>query len=507
MSARAEQSPTPLPARFAGYRIPRFVVVSAVVHLAAAGALGVFGDPAWRPKLEITWLDLDNRLGAPQAPTAPQPKPPEPPQEKAATPAKKKAAKAPARPKKKKAKRAKKKTAKTRKAATAPFSTRKVALSKMAPGNAALMLLLRMDRIRRSRHADAVRRLLEVFYDFKTLLWSPKLDVVRDFDAVLIATPNPYRVTETFLALRHRMSERRLRAVLEESVRIADKRMRWRRGPAGLRGTIPSPPKLAHDRRRVIVRPGLALLTTPEHEGLLLARQPSPDPKDRQAEQPTLLDALQQMELEGGGDDRQRRRRQRGKRPGLLLQVINLPRLVRLPRDIPAPSNLQVTIPALESALVEAVLSFADDREAKRFLVAIKPRLRRARASILLRLMGLGRMLDRLRLTRAGSQVEARVRLSGDEVRDLLDLFRSAIPQVYVPGMPPRTAPPRTTPPDAGLAAKPGTDAGGAVDTDAGTGDGGRITDSVRPPADAGSAPAADVRATPPAARRSVARP
>jgi hypothetical protein len=54
--------------------------------------------------------------------------------------------------------------------------------------------------------------------------------------------------------------------------------------------------------------------------------------------------------------------------------------------------------------------------------------------------------------------------LDGDEVRDLLELFRSAIPQVRVPGMAPRL------PPDSGVAAQ----------GDAGTSDSGALSPDLR---------------------------
>jgi hypothetical protein len=140
--------------------------------------------------------------------------------------------------------------------------------------------------------------------------------------------------------------------------------------------------------------------------------------------------------------------------PGLMLQALNLPRLIALPAGVPVPLSLQVTVPATELATVHGVVSFASDAEARSFLDEVTARIDRAKRSLVLRLLGVGRMLDKVQLKRVRAEVEATALLTGDEVRDLLELFRSAIPTVRVPGMDPRL------PPDGGLM-PPSADAAG----------------------------------------------
>jgi len=423
-----------------------FVGLSLIFHLAVGAGLSGFSMDLDLPKPDITWLDLDNTLGAPRAAAPPPPKPrvaaavnkPKPKPDKVWAIKKR-------RPRKKKAKKkAKKKVVARRKPDAGirpdagPFTTDKVALGTLAPGDAALMLLLRMDRLRKSPYERAVRSLLEVFYDHKTLLWASGLDPIRDFEAMLIATPNPYRVTRTFLAVRHNMSTYKMRRGLSRAAKYQRKRMRWRRHRAGLQGTIPSPPRHPKDPRVVILKRNVVMLTDPSHIPLLSLRQGGASKApDAGASGAPWIQRLEQMEGTGG---------QGGDGPGMLLQAINLPRLIRLPPDFKTPLTFRLTIPATEPADLHALLTFASEGDAKIFLAAVPKRIKQAKRSMLLRFMGIIDLLERIKLTRKGKVVEATVTLTGDQVRGLLDIFRQMIPQVKVPGMTQRRLPDAAVP-------------------------------------------------------------
>jgi hypothetical protein len=455
-----------------------FVGLSLGVHLLFGVALAAMAWKPWVPKIEVTWLDLDNTLGSPskeprRAPT-PKPKPkPKAQPKKDITPRRAKGKRVASR--KPKPKRHPLDAGVARPDAR-PSGTAGPELAKIAPGDAALMLLMRMDRIHKSPYEPAVRRLLEVFYDHKTLLWSSGLDPMKDFDAMLIATPNPYRVTQTFLAVRHHLSHSRMRRALGRSARFKGKRMRWSHQRRGvLRGEIPSPPKLPHDPRVVLMRERLVMLTDPKHLALLTT--PAPQKPARKPGAPDAgvqhdwVEHLKQMDRVGSVEEGA---------PGLVLMAVNLPRLVRLPRDIPPPNSAKVTVPAREPAQIKAEMIFGDESTAQAFIKAVPKRIKRAKSSLLLRFLGVTDLLDRIRLTRKKERVLADVKLSGAEVRSLLELFRGMIPQVRVPGMPPRL------PPDAGVpdaASKRQQDLGRGKHTDAGLPDAG-----ARGPDAAGSA-------------------
>ena len=412
-----------------------FVGLSVLCHLVVAVAFTGFTMELDLPKPDITWLDLDNTLGAPRA-APPQQRPREAVKRSAPEPQKKWAVtKRPAKVQKKRKKKKKKLVQRKRDAGVrpdaGPFTTDQVALGGLAPGDAALMLLLRMDRLRKSPYEREVRQLLEVFYDHKTLLWSSGLDPIRDFEAMLIATPNPYRVTQTFLAVRHNLKMRTIKRSISRAARYRGKRMRWRRHKAGLQGTIPTPPRHPKDPRVVILKPHVVMLTDPSHIPLL-ATKPAPGrAPDAGVSATPWIQRLEQMEGAGG----------QGEGPGMLLQAINLPRLVRLPPDFKTPLTFRLTIPASEPAELHALLTFASDGDAKIFLAAIPRRIKQAKRSLLLRFMGITDLLESIKLTRKGKVVEARVTLTGDQVRGLLGIIRNMIPQVKVPGMPERRVP------------------------------------------------------------------
>ena len=303
-----------------------------------------------------------------------------------------------------------------------------MALGELAAGDASLMLLIRTDRLRGTPYEAQVRRLLHVFYDHKTLLYASGLDPILDFDALLIATPNPYRVTRTLLAVRHSLPTRAMRRALSKAARYEDKKMRWKRDSLGHRGVIPSPPRLAHDPRVVIVRPGLAMLMDPALLPDLDQRpeQPGGSAPDAGARPLSWAERLAAMGSRGGS---------KKDGPSLLLQGVNLPRLIRLPPGVPVPLSLRVSLAALEPARPEGLLTFASEDDARRFMDDLPRHMERARRSILLRLLGVVDLLDAIKLRRDGPRVWANVELSGAQLRQLLGLFREMIPQVQVPGM------------------------------------------------------------------------
>jgi hypothetical protein len=424
-------------------RLVAFFLLSTLVHAGAAGAV-VASSILWRPQLDITWLNADNILGAPPLADPALPAPPSkgPPPAPRPTPRPPRVRAHPARPApgeevamvlRRDAGPADAGGPATRDGGPAPprpgrFTAAQASLGEYAPGDAALMLLLRMDRVRGSPYERSVRRLLEVFYDHKTILWSSGIDPIRDFETLLIATPNPYRVTQTFLAAQYTGGQPRMKRALEHAARFKDRRLRWTRSGAGLRGEIPSPPKLAHDPRVVFVRPRLMMLTDPKHIPLFATPASSPA-ADAGVPAPSWMERLSLMNAKGGTG---------AESPGMMLQALNLQRLVVLPADLPTPSSLQVTVTAREPAIVEGVLLFSSVQLARGFLVAMPQRIARAKRSLLLRFLGVTEMLDNISFKRKESVVWATAKLTGDQVRALLEVIRGVIPQVRVPGMPDR---------------------------------------------------------------------
>jgi hypothetical protein len=417
-----------------GLRGAVYLSISLLLHAVIVLALSLGAVRAeLRPQLDVVWLDLDNELGRTSEVVAKEPA--QPPAE--ATPQVPPAAEVPEKPK----------TAPKKKPARR-FRTRQVRLAKLAGEQAALILLLRFDRIRNSPYVMAARRLLSVFYDYKTLLWRSDIDPVEDFDALLIATPNPYRVTRTFLAARHDLPEDQLKKAIDRSIGLEGASVRWRREPEQWVGVVPTPPRLRHDRRRVILRERLLMVADPALQRSL-QRSPSSVEQNRPAagggpSKQTGVDLLARLDDEGGA----------GKRgPALMLQALNVSRLIELPPGIPPPRNVQVTVPATDPVRMHGLLTFAKRAEARIVARELERTLKELSGSLMLIALGYHRLLGRIEVRTRGRRVDLQLRLAAEAVIPLLGMLGDMIPQVRVPGMQPRVqAPARSSRPSAASA-------------------------------------------------------
>ena len=428
-----------------------FGLVSVALHALLLFACAGFSWAIALPKVPLVWLDLDNSLFevspqhvAQKQPTQPnkaliekkQPRPParttrRKPQPSAAWPlARRKIPKrrAPLPPK------------------LAPLSSTTAAsvdLDGLLPGHAALSLLIRSDRLRGSVYAQSTRHLLAVFYDHKTLLAESGLDPLVDFDALLIATPNPYRIRRTLLAGRFRGSARRIRAALGQSRTRGEGHFHWAKQPMGWLGKIPSPPLLPGDLRQVLLRDGLLLLGRPEVLRSIFAAK-APIPSIRGSGRAggagvRPLDRLLLLDREGG----------RGaKGPALMLQADRLERLVVWPPAWPCPKTLRVTVSADTPARVVARAELPNRGSVQRFLRLAKLELARLRRSAWLRVFGYGELLAALSasLEARGMAVEASAALAAPQINGLLATLAGLIPQVPLKSALPAAQPRKSRP-------------------------------------------------------------
>src|SRR5207302_7660777 len=111
-------------------------------------------------------------------------------------------------------------------------------LSPFAPDDANLVVLLRMDKLRKSPHRAGAEALIAALPDWSTLVAGSGVSPIDDFDALLIATANPHDVTATFLAARHADSAK-VRALVDRTLPVGDPRI------------------------FKVVKPGLTMLTQP----------------------------------------------------------------------------------------------------------------------------------------------------------------------------------------------------------------------------------------------------
>jgi hypothetical protein len=142
-----------------------------------------------------------------------------------------------------------------------------------------VVALVRIDRLRGTPYASAVDNLLRLLPDRRDLLEGTDLDLYRDVDALLVATPNPLDAFVTLLVVRHRLSDGELRAALEKGARATHRKLLWRteRGrPFAERRSMESaaaPGSAAHrhdERLILLAAPRLAVVTPPSYRKLIL---------------------------------------------------------------------------------------------------------------------------------------------------------------------------------------------------------------------------------------------
>lgn len=388
---------------------------------------------AWRtPPLgaDPVWLDLDNRLGAPATalaatPTVPVPaRPPRPggAASAAASVEPHPSSRAPRRPPRR---------SRSKAPAPAPGPTLASPPAEVGPGDAALLVLLRCDQVRDSPFDGAARGLLAAFYDYRVLLAGSALDPLRDFDRLLIATPNPYRLTETLLVARHALSAPAARAALEAGVRASEGELRWTETEGAWRGEVSAPPRLAGDQRVLTLQGQLIILAAPP---LLaqLQRPTTPIAPPASAQAPTPPPPPRPwVELLLEGDTATASPTSAGHAPAaLLVRAINLPRLMRLPAGLPTPTAGQLEVHVADPTRAGLVLSFADPSAAATALRAAQLELARLQSVLMLRVLGVSALLGRLQLRRRGAELRAALELQQAEVVQLLAWFRSSLPQV-----------------------------------------------------------------------------
>jgi hypothetical protein len=163
-------------------------------------------------------------------------------------------------------------------------------LRESGPEGSRLIALLRLDRLRASVGSEktiaAIDQLLVLLPDRRRLVEGSGFDLYRDFDTLIVATPNPTDDAVTFLAVRHHLTEAALRAGLDRGALAARKPIEWLTiagRPVGLRRRPAAAALVAMDRDDRIValpRAELAIMATPAYASLLLGVDPLARPAD-----------------------------------------------------------------------------------------------------------------------------------------------------------------------------------------------------------------------------------
>jgi hypothetical protein len=157
-------------------------------------------------------------------------------------------------------------------------------LRENGPEGSRLIALLRLDRLRASAGSEntiaAIDQLLQLLPDRRRLVEGTGLDLYRDFDSLLIATPNPTNDAVTFLAVRHHLTDTALKAGLDRGAKAARRPIEWQTigsRPVGIRRQPAGTPREGLDRDdRILALPqtSLAIMATAAYAAQLLDIDP-----------------------------------------------------------------------------------------------------------------------------------------------------------------------------------------------------------------------------------------
>ncbi|HEX2571575.1 MAG TPA: hypothetical protein VH877_18585 [Polyangia bacterium] len=285
-------------------------------------------------------------------------------------------------------------------------------LHALGPGESSrIVILLRTDRLRSSPYRAPVESLLSLLPDYQTFLAGTGLSLVDRFDALLLATDNPYDVTATFLAARHG-DDPQLREALGQR-------------------TLPT-----WDPRVVrFVEPTLSVLARPDGAARLdraLERSDAGVAADEGAAK--WLDTLRHVEKladEPGA-------------PALLVTVSGLPTVARL-QGLPTPLSMSLAMGAEAGPALRLSLQFTDEASAHTFVMAWPDIVKQWRTST--SLIGLGGALDQLVAKQAKERVQVEGRIGDAQMQLGLTLAQALMPRPAAVGVDAGSGSPAAPPP------------------------------------------------------------
>jgi hypothetical protein len=320
-------------------------------------------------------------------------------------------------------------------------------LRQLGPEGSRFTMLLRVDRLKGTPFADPVDTLLMHMPDRRDLLEGTGLSFYDDFEALLVATPNPLDYTVTFLAARHHVADGAMHAAIDRGARATNRVIAWRTAagrPWGERRARAgsSPPANRDERIIVLPAPGLVVATPPAYRALLMgpARRATGG-----ADAGVDIGAVGGSAADGGAgapapswaallrriDD------ESGLLPANAVAMASAVDIFKRTSDAPilflgipleVPRALTAVLGIEPEPFVELTATFADEDEARRWEASWPALQRKLRTNPYVVLGGLAPLVARLTSARDGSVVVLRLTASVDETVRLLQVAASALP-------------------------------------------------------------------------------
>lgn len=309
-------------------------------------------------------------------------------------------------------------------------------LKDWGPEGSRLNGLVRLDRLRATPYVDAVDGLMMLMPDRLGLLEGTGLDLYRDFDALLVATPNPRDYTATLLVLRHHLGDRRIRDAVGRNAAVKDFQVEWRteggRPVAERRSKNPAE-RSRDDRLIILPAPGLLVVAPPAYARILLAKKPPAAGSGAKA---------------SGGDDRtvdwtdliERIAGQDSALPDdgvAMFSLFNVLGGTRGAADgepptpmlfgMPLPFAATITLGAVPAPFIDLRAEFAREADAARFESKWPDLHRQAITNPWVVLSGFGPIVDRIEVARDGRIIRARDTAGEQETKRILGIITNML--------------------------------------------------------------------------------
>lgn len=315
------------------------------------------------------------------------------------------------------------------------------------PAGSRLTVLLRLDRLRGTDYQGAVDQLLMRLPDRRDLLEGTGLDLFGDFDALLVATPNPVDPAVTFLAARHHLTEAAMRTALTRGARSTERPLAWRTegsrlvGERHARKGASAAVANADDRILVLSEPGLAVITPPAYRSLLLGAANGGASAERDGGAATGPPSARGEPAGRWAALLSRIDAEEGLIPPDGIVMVKAADLIRARGSAPdavavlfgmeVPPDLGATIGIDDSPYIDITGTFEHEGPALRWEAKWPVLQQRLRTNAYAMLTGFSGLVGRATLTREGSTVRLRVTATRDETLRLL-----AIALQFLPGRP-----------------------------------------------------------------------
>jgi hypothetical protein len=322
-------------------------------------------------------------------------------------------------------------------------------LQQLGPEGSRFTMLLRPDRLKGTAYAAPVDALLMHMPDRRDLLEGTGLSFYDDFEALLIATPNPLDYTVTFLAARHHVGDGAMRTAIDHGARATGRVVSWRNeagrpwGERRARAGAPPQTTMRDARLIVLPAPGLVVVTPPAYRALLLApaRKPAVAPSaqvgdagvavadggaaDAGRPSPSWTSLLRRIDAENGLLPPNAVAM--ASAVDLFKRSSGAPMMV-LGVELELPRALAVVLGVEPEPFIEITATFPGEAEARRWEETWPVLQRKLRTNPYVVLGGMSSLVARLVSTREGATVRVRLTASEEETVRLLQVAASALP-------------------------------------------------------------------------------